>query len=397
MGKYVNPEVTEFPKTAKSSYVDKTGIISYLNDRLDTSFRFICDSRPRRFGKTTTAAMLVEYYKAGADSKELFAGLNIEKDPKFLTHINRYNVIYINIADVLTLTQNKPEKVTEMASFIVCKELKAAFGHLKLPEHEFILGNLAMDIYIQTRVGFVFIIDEWDALLRAANSLETQRAYIDFLRFLLKDKGYVTLAYITGLLPIKKYGGSGMSIFTEFSMTSPCRLASYMGFTEPEVKALCKRHDVSFKKVKDLLDGYLLGGKRIYAPLSVMSSVTLGFSSLWTETEAYETLMSYIDLNYDGLKEAITLLYNQPEARRKINTGRFQQTVSDFTTADDVLALLVHLGYLAFDESTSEVFIPNNEVRRQFECTFQVMAWTQGIELTNDSKIVFLGSSSRNG
>lgn len=195
---------------------------------------------------------------------------------------------------------------------------------------------------------------------------EIQKAYLNFLRGLFKGAEYVELAYMTGILPIKKYGEhSAINIFDEYSMIDPKNLGGYFGFTRQEVREQCDMYDVDYAEVEKWYDGYQLGDIHIYNPKSVVDVMTWKkFKSYWTGTETYEALKIYIDQNFDGLKEAVTMMLGN--GRCKINPRRFQNDMTTFSTKDDVLTLLIHLGYLTFDERTDETFIPNQEIAQEF-------------------------------
>ncbi|MGN0485516.1 MAG: AAA family ATPase [Lachnospiraceae bacterium] len=232
-------------------------------------------------------------------------------------------------------------------------------------------------IYSKTQETFIFIIDEWDCILRdRAYTAEDQKKYLDFIRNLLKDKAYVALAYMTGILPIKKYGThSALNMFDEYSMTEPADYAEFIGFTEQEVKDLCETYQMDFDTMKSWYDGYQFSGNlHIYNPKSVVDSIRRKhFSSYWTQTETYDALKIYLDLNYDGLKDAIVKMLAGEHI--VINTKRFQNDMTTFASKDDVLTLLVHLGYLAFDMEKSAVFIPNMEIRGEFHNAIEGERW----------------------
>ena len=222
-------------------------------------------------------------------------------------------------------------------------------------------------IFTQTGQGFIFVVDEWDCVFRIARKRkEIQKAYLDFLRGLFKGSAYVELAYMTGILPIKKYGEhSAINIFKEFSMLNPGRIADCFGFTDDEVRALCEQHGVDYGETQRWYDGYQLGRLHIYNPQAVAELMdSREFQSYWTGTETYEALKLYIDRNFDGLKEDITVMLGN--GRCKIDPSTFQNDMTTFKTKDDVLTLLVHLGYLTFDKENSEVFIPNQEIALEF-------------------------------
>lgn len=223
------------------------------------------------------------------------------------------------------------------------------------------------EIFDSNQQPFIFIIDEWDCVLRdKKNSNEAHKKYLDFLCDLFKGQSYVALAYMTGILPIKKYGKhSAINMFTEISMTDPREYAEFTGFTENEVKALCDEYKMPFGETKRWYDGYDLMGISIYNPRSVVMSMTGGyFNNYWASTETYEALKIYIEMNCDGLKDKVTQLIAGEKI--EINPGKFQNDMTTLKSSDDIFTLLVHLGYLTFDFFTNQVWIPNSEVAQEF-------------------------------
>ncbi|MGN0485239.1 MAG: AAA family ATPase [Lachnospiraceae bacterium] len=386
MGIYLNPGNDRFYRTCNSEiYVDKTELIMLTNRALNTEQNCICISRPRRFGKSITACMLAAYYGKDCDSSELFAPYKIAKAKDYRKHLNQYNVIMLNIQDFLSVT----DSVTEMLSFLqkrMIRELKRKYPGV-MEEEEDILSLALEDIYSETKESFIFIIDEWDCILRDRQySEDDQKKYLDFIRNLLKDKAYVSLAYMTGILPIKKYGThSALNMFMEYSMTSPKMFAEYIGFTEEEVKALCKKYDVDYNTMESWYNGYSFPKvSHIYNPKSVVDAILFQeFASYWTQTETYEALKIYIDLNFDGLKDAIIQMLGG--GRVATHTERFQNDMTTFHSKDDVLTLLIHLGYLAYDSEHSEVFIPNAEIRGEFRNAIQGEDWKEVIDALEQS------------
>ena len=244
-----------------------------------------------------------------------------------------------------------------------------------------------MDIYKAVNVPFIFIIDEWDCIFREnREDRNAQKIYLDFLRKLLKDKRYVALAYMTGILPIKKYGShSALNMFDEFSMTNPKQLAEFVGFTESEVRELCTRYGMDFEETRRWYDGYHFQNvEHVYSPRSVVSAMlSRSFDNYWNQTETFEALRDYIVLNYAGLKDTvIELLAGE---HKKIETGSFSNDMTTFSTADDVLTLLIHLGYLGYDFSTKEVFIPNSEIASVFVAAIQGAGWENVVRAVKKS------------
>lgn len=390
MGLYLNPGNDAFRQAVSDEiYIDKTDMISIMNDRLNKpSVKFVCVSRPRRFGKSMAANMLTAYYCRGCDSGELFEKYKIAKKDSYLEHLNQHDVIYINVQQFLRRAESL-QQLGECIEKAVLKEVRAAFFGSLLEEFSNLPDTLTAIYMSETRAnkGFIFIIDEWDCIFRVAkDNTSVQKSYLDFLRDLFKDRLYVSLAYMTGILPIKKYGThSAINIFDEHSMIDPKNLREYFGFTGEEVRIQCKKHGMDYGEVEKWYDGYQMGKCHIYNPKSVVDVLMWKkFKSYWTETETYEALKIYIDQNFDGLKESIVEMLGN--GRCKIDPSTFQNDMTTLKTKDDVLTLLVHLGYLTFEERTSEVSIPNLEVTQEFMRAVKVGGWDGVIRALNCSE-----------
>ncbi len=386
MGIYLNPGNKGFWRAVRSEiYVDKTGLIAYTNRYLNTEEGFLCVSRPRRFGKSMTLRMLAAYYSRGCDSRELFAGFRIARDRSFEEHLNRYDVIYLNMQQFLI--EAEPGKVTEYLEQEVLRELRKVYGEY-LNRQGMGLAAALREIYVETDRQFIFLIDEWDCVMRERQESEAlQRQYLDFLRNLLKDQEYAALAYMTGILPVKKYGKhSALNMFREYSMTNQKVLEEYTGFIETEVKGLCEKYDMDFAKTSGWYDGYMFKSYRhIYNPKSVVEAMTCrDFSNYWTSTETYEALKIYIDMDFDGLRPDIVQMLGG--GRVRVNTRSFQNDMRSFRTKDDVLTLLIHLGYLGYDSIAEEAFIPNKEIIGEFENAMSVGGWSEVMRVLKASE-----------
>lgn len=317
--------------------------------------------------------MLTAYYSKGCNSAHLFAGRKIEKEKSFEAELNCHNVIWLDIQQFIFQESHLNIFIDKIQESVI-KELEPEYGNY-FEADEYGLPGILKQIYARTGEGFIFIIDEWDCVFRVAKeSRDVQKKYLDFLRGLFKGQEYVELAYMTGILPIKKYGehkvnsaesrregplgGSALNIFDEYSMIMPGELAEYFGFTEEEVYDLCEKKEVDYDELQRWYDGYLLNERHIYNPKSVIDVMRKKrFRSYWTGTETYEALKVYIDQNFDGLREVVIEILNN--VHYKVDTSTSQNDMTSFKTKDDVLTLLIHLGYLAFDEAKEEVFIPN--------------------------------------
>ena len=363
MGIYLNPGSGKFKEALDSEiYVDKSGLIAYTNKVFGTKQKFVCVSRPRRFGKSMAADMLSAYYDRGIDSSELFRDLKIAGDSSYETYRNQYDVIKVNMQEFLSRTKSMEEFLKRLTRFLLKELTRESPDTDYLDESD--LAQTMEDIFANTGRKFVIIIDEWDCIFREyRENKDAQKVYLDFLRDWLKDKTYVGLAYMTGILPIKKYGThSALNMFHEYSMENPERLAKYVGVTEKEVKDLCKEYSRDFEECKAWYNGYYFQEcGSVYNPNSIVRSMQSGyFSDYWNQTETYEALRVYIDMNFDGLKDSILQL--MAGGRKRIETGHFQNDMTSFENADDVMTLLIHLGYLGYDFETKGVFIPNKEI-----------------------------------
>ena len=372
MGFYVNPPADAFKAILRSkTYIDKSGLIAYMNQVLETSRMLTCFSRPRRFGKSFAAKMLAAYYSRGADSRELFEDLEIAgmKDAQFEENLNKHDVLFFDITSFISMADSINDTIRDLQSDII-HELKEIFPNC-INENIKSLFKALMQIHAKTGRKFFIIIDEWDALFREAQeNEELQKEYIQLLRSMFKSSQtsqVITGAYMTGILPIKKYGTqSALTDFKEYTMLEPGVLTSFIGFTDKEVRNLCTEYNLEYNSARKWYDGYFPNRtEHIYCPNSIMEAVSNHrFGDYWTKTETYESLKTYIDMNYDGLKDAILDLLG--EKRRRIDTGTFQNDMTSLSCKDDIFTLLVHLGYLAYDMETEEVFIPNEEVRNEF-------------------------------
>ena len=279
MGSYLNPGSKGFQESLNSEiYMDKTGLIEKTNAVLNTRQKFLCVSRPRRFGKSMAADMLAAYYDRGEDSSSLFASLKISGAASYHVHLNQYDVIKVNMQEFLSMTHDMDDMLAMLQKYLVF-DLVEHFGDIRFRDENNLI-QVMKDIYAKTKRSFVILIDEWDCLFREyQQDQNAQKKYLDFLRAWLKDKDYVALAYMTGILPIKKYGShSALNMFTEYSMTDPGDMAEYFGFTEQEVSDLCKKYQMSFDEAKQWYDGYDLiahhqSGDRYYSMYSPKSVV----------------------------------------------------------------------------------------------------------------------------
>ena len=376
MGRYLNQGNENFQKSVNSEiYIDKTGLIKYTNRVINTLQGYVCISRPRRFGKSMAANMLTAYYSRGCDSRELFNEFKISKSMDFEKYRNKYNTISLNMQEFLSRSNNIDELIDRVKK-LVLRDIKKEYPKVDYFDDTDLIESI-QDVYEEKKCPFIVIIDERDCIFREfRQDKEAQEKYLDFLRDLLKDKACIHLAYLTGILPIKKYGThSALNMFDEFSMLNPGPLASYVGFTEEEVKTLCIQYKMDIEEVKTWYDGYSFPSEpSVYSPRSVVNSMLFGkIENYWNQTETFEALQAYIDMNFEGLKDDVLSMIAGECV--PVNTGSFTNDMTTFRTEDDVLTLLIHLGYLAYDSDNKTVKIPNNEVRNEYVNSVSASDW----------------------
>ena len=398
MGMYLNPGNSGFEIIRNSRYVDKSGLIGLMNETIETTRKLTCISRPRRFGKTFAAKMLCAYYDRTCDSSMLFDDLEIALNEKmndsYRRHLNQYDVIYLDMTNVMG--EAGKEGLVPFIRRGLTKELQAEYPQIKADES---LTATLLSAVALTGRKFITIIDEWDAPIREMPQM--QEAYLHFLRSLFKGSGTTdrifAAAYMTGILPIKKDGSqSAISDFQEFSVIFPMEYAQFVGFTEGEVRRLCAEYDRDFDRMKQWYDGYVLEGvNSIYNPNSVMKAVrSNGFRSYWTETSASRSLMEYISLDFDGMSKTLAELLGGIAV--PVDTDGFANDLVTFRDRDDVLTLLIHLGYLSYDRETGRARIPNEEIRLEFARTVRGVNRDETIRRVRESDRLILDTVQGN-
>lgn len=374
MGTYVNPGNQAFSRIAGKNYVDKTNLINVMNERVGSAESLVCVSRPRRFGKSYAAKMLTAYYDCSCDSHELFADKIITESESYEEHLNKYNVICLDISGFISVVKREKIPLSDVPSRIISaiKDEILAIDPAA-PKDKGLEDCLIHCVDLPDGKPFIFIIDEWDAMIReASNDLAAQDTYLNLLRSWFKNTNFtpkvVAAAYMTGILPIKKDGSqSAISEFDESSMLDTLEFAEFVGFTENEVRERCTEGKVEFTEIKEWYDGYdlpVIGSG--YNPYSVMKALKSGrCQSYWRRTSAAESLKNYINMDFEGLQETVARLIAGD--RITVNVDSFQNDFESFESADDILTLLIHLGYLTYHETERTVQIPNEEVRLEFK------------------------------
>ena len=396
MGIYVNPGHAGFAEINDEDYVDKTGLIDLINQTVGKKNKLTCVSRPRRFGKSFAAKMLTAYYDRSCDSHELFDDKKIALSGDYEKYLNQYNVICLDITGFISEAKESGISLCEIPAMIKRALWKDLLESGFTPEENDNLNDFLLRCVMSPGgKPFIFIIDEWDAMIREAKDDPTaQESYLNLLRGWFKNINFtpkaVAAAYMTGILPIKKDGSqSAISDFKEYSMINPRRFAPYVGFCEEEVRQLCDQHEIDFETMKLWYDGYYFDSVgSVYNPNSVMQAAeNHDFESYWTETSAAEGLLNYISKDYNGLTKTIAELVGGVEV--KVNTTGFANDLTTFKGKDDVLTLMIHLGYLAYDSERKTARIPDEEIKREFQRSIHEVRHEATIKRLEESEKLF--------
>ena len=403
MGTYINPGNAGFDEINDENYIDKTMLISLVNARIRKQGKLICISRPRRFGKSFAAKMLSAYYDRTCDSHSLFDDMKIAECDSYEKHLNQYNVISLDITSFISEAKSNELPLKEVPKMIM-KELRSELRLLntKLSARKSLNSELIRYIDELNGKKFIFIIDEWDALIREAkDEPATQEAYLNLLRGWFKNNSFtpkvVAAAYMTGILPIKKDGSqSAISDFDEFTMIKPGDFGGYVGFTEEEVQRICEKKNADFDLMKKWYDGYSFKNVgSVYNPNSVMKAIRNDdFDSYWTETSAAEGLLDYISKDYNGMTKTIAELIGGVDV--KVSTTGFANDLTTFRGKDDVLTLIIHLGYLAYDSVNETVRIPNEEIKKEFSKAVKQVNHKATLDRLRESEQLFIDTIKGN-
>ena len=410
MGTYINKGNNAFRDIVNSEYVDKTSLIPFINKTLNTESRYSCVTRCRRFGKSMAAKMLCAYYDKSCDSRELFRGLKAEQDKSFEKYLNKYSVIYLDVTS-FTARPELGDRIVRVIQEKIIEELKDTFPDVRYKDNSDLMDTLAA-IHQETDEKFFFIIDEWDAICREFPERRKMKGdasgvtptildeYVMLLRRLFKTQDSDEVfagAYLTGILPIKKYNTeSALNNFREYSMINPGRMANVLGFTHDEVKELCHSFDMDIKKMEQWYDGYRIGrASHIFNPYSVMRAIENDcYKSYWTTTGAYDSVVTYIQMNFEGLKDDVIRMLSGEHVY--VNTFKFQNDMRIVNSKSDVFTVLIHLGYLAYDEDMKQCYIPNKEVGEEFLNAVEDTSWTRLVEAITTSQNLLAATFSGN-
>ena len=388
MGTYINIGNAGFQSARNGEYVDKSELITVVNKALFTERRFSCVSRCRRFGKSMAAKMLYAYYDHSCDSRSLFSDLQIASDPQFETHLNKYAAIYLDMTNFVS--QYKDDDIVAKIDAALIADVSNAYPNVVVREGDELMDYL-LRVSIETGEQFVFIIDEWDAICREFSpGTKAMDNYVKWLRRLFKSQDAMRVfacAYMTGILPIKKYKTeSALNNFQEYSMVEPRRMGKFFGFTKDEVRVLAEKHDMDFDELEKWYDGYQIGDElSMFNPNSVMQAIDSGrCRSFWASTGAYDAVVNYIQMNYEGLKDdVISMLAG---GRCSVDPTGLQHDMSIIYSKNDVFTVLIHLGYLSYNWRKDECYIPNREVAGEMVNAVKATNWRNLADALDASK-----------
>ena len=380
MGIYLNPSNENFAATlTREIYVDKTMMISVINRFMATDNKYVCVSRPRRFGKTIANNMLCAYFSKGCDSRSLFAPYKIAADKSFESNLNKLNVITIDVNSEYRNERDTEHLLDNLQDRIVA-EFAAQFNDIQFDKKESV-ANCILKVYAAKNERFVILLDEYDVLVRENIPQPLFTHYLGFLNGLFKSNTVspaIALAYITGILPvIRDRVQSKLNNFREYTILDAGKIAEFIGFTADEVKALCEERNMSYEEMKWWYDGYKQHGFEIYNPEAVVLALeNESFENYWSKTSTYAVIADRIQQNFEGTKDDVIRMLAGESV--DVNVTRYMNTMTDFSTRGDVFTYLIHLGYLAYNREDGTCRIPNNEVQQE---------WFNAIEANDDYKV----------
>ena len=388
MGTFINIGNAGFRRIRNSEYVDKSGLIAVVNSTLFTERCFSCVTRCRRFGKSMAAKMLCAYYDHSVDSRNLFTDLEIAKDPSFEKHLNKYPVISLDMTYFVTRFHD--DDIVGKIDAALREDVMDAYPQVETRESDDLMDCLVR-IAATTGEQFIFIIDEWDAICREFKPGTTAMdRYVNWLRRMFKSLNAANVfagVYMTGILPVKKYKAeSALNNFIEYSMVSPGGMSRYFGFTKEEVCVLAEKHGMDFDELVKWYDGYQIGDEAsMFNPNSVMKALDRQrCESYWASTGSFDAVANYIHMNFEGLKDDIIKML--AGGRGKVNTTKFQNDMSIVRSRDDVLTVLIHLGYLSYNWRKKECYIPNLEVEGEMSNAVETTDWTNVVKALEASE-----------
>lgn len=325
-------------------------------------------TRPRRFGKSVMANMIAAFFGKGVDSSEIFDHLKVSQYPWYGEHLNKHNVIHIYFNEMPRHCHSYEQYITRIENRLL-DDLADAYPNARISQNDTVWDALTSVYERYHGEKFIFVFDEWDYIFHQSFATDDdKKAFSDFLNALLKDKAYVEMAYITGVLPIAKYSsGSELNMFFEFTMASMKEFSEYFGFTDEEVDELYQRYleqnenpSISRDDLALWYDGYqTISGKRLYNPRSIVGALTYNhLGSFWTSSGPYDGIYYYVKNDINDIKNDIAVMMTGQSILA--NVQEYASTSMKLKTKDEIYSAMVVYGFLSYFNGC--VFIPNKEL-----------------------------------
>lgn len=379
MGTYLNsitPYTLYKSESLSPYFVDKTLMLSELFPYVSAGNRHICITRPRRFGKTIMANMISSFFQKASDSSDVFDSLAISQVDDYRRYKNQYNVIRIDFSKMPRNCDSYTQYIERIEALLI-EDVKEAFPQVKINEADAV-GDILESVFVQCGEKFIFVLDEWDFIFHRdfINEIDKEK-YVAFLSNLLKDRPYVVLSYMTGILPIAKYSsGSELNMFAEFTMVNSPMFGEYFGFTDDEVDDLYRRYivecdrqhkekSVTRKGLRDWYNGYYTkSGERVYNPRSVVFALQFNnLANYWTSSGPYDEIYYYIRNNISDVRDDLALMISGESVTAKIQ--EYAATSMNLSTRDEIYSAMVVYGFLSY--LNGKVCIPNRELMEKFD------------------------------
>ncbi len=379
MGTYLNsitPYTLYKSESLSPYFVDKTLMLRELFPYVSAGNRHICITRPRRFGKTIMANMISSFFQKASDSSDVFDSLAISQVDDYRRYKNQYNVIRIDFSKMPRNCDSYTQYIERIEALLI-EDVKEAFPQVKINEADAV-GDILESVFVQCGEKFIFVLDEWDFIFHRdfINEIDKEK-YVAFLSNLLKDRPYVVLSYMTGILPIAKYSsGSELNMFAEFTMVNSPMFGEYFGFTDDEVDDLYRRYivecdrqhkekSVTRKGLRDWYNGYYTkSGERVYNPRSVVFALQFNnLANYWTSSGPYDEIYYYIRNNSSDVRDDLALMISGESVTAKIQ--EYAATSMNLSTRDEIYSAMVVYGFLSY--LNGKVCIPNRELMEKFD------------------------------
>ena len=379
MGTYLNsitPYTLYKSESLSPYFVDKTLMLRELFPYVSAGNRHICITRPRRFGKTIMANMISSFFQKASDSSDVFDSLAISQVDDYRRYKNQYNVIRIDFSKMPRNCDSYTQYIERIEALLI-EDVKEAYPQVKINEADAV-GDILESVFVQCGEKFIFVLDEWDFIFHRdfINEIDKEK-YVAFLSNLLKDRPYVVLSYMTGILPIAKYSsGSELNMFAEFTMVNSPMFGEYFGFTDDEVDDLYRRYivecdrqhkekSVTRKGLRDWYNGYYTkSGERVYNPRSVVFALQFNnLANYWTSSGPYDEIYYYIRNNISDVRDDLALMKSGESVTAKIQ--EYAATSMNLSTRDEIYSAMVVYGFLSY--LNGKVCIPNRELMEKFD------------------------------